>query len=282
MAHAPTLQAKLKAAPSQAANSSGTELFVRVGYGAKGVVYLIIGGLAGRVAIGDGGKISDNKGALQAIYQQSFGQILLGVVVAGLVGYALWCFLRAALDMDHRGRDAKGIVARVAYAVVGVLYVAMAYGGLHLLMGAGNAGKSSDASTKDWTATLLNQSYGTAAVVIAGLAVLAVALFLFYYAYSAQFMRMFSGLNRQLRTSIKRLGQIGYAAQAVVFAEIGLFLIVAARHHNAEAARGIGGALLQLTHEPYGHVLLGIVAIGFVAYGIFGLAQARFRSIGNA
>ena len=145
-----------------------------------------------------------------------------------------------------------------------------------------NAAKSSDASTKDWTATLLKQSYGTTVVVFAGLAVAAVALFLFYYAYSAQFMRMFSGVDSHLRPLIQKLGQIGYAAQGVVLAEIGLFLIVAARQHNAGAARGIGGALQQLTREPYGHVLLGVVAVGFLAYGVFGFAQARFRSIGDS
>ncbi len=281
MGHAATSLRRVKGAGSQAAHSSGTELIARLGYAAKGMIYLIMGFLAGRVAIDNGGKITDNKGALQAIYHQSFGQILLGIVMVGLVGYALRCFLRAALDMDRRGSDAKGIVSRVAYAVVGVIYLVLAYGGLHLLMGAGSAGKSSDTSTKDWTATLLQQSYGVTLVVLAGLAVAGVALFLFYYAFTAQFMRMFSGVSGDLRQSIERLGQVGYIAQGVVFAEIAIFLIVAARRHNAGAARGIGGALQQLTHEPYGHVLLGIVALGFLAYGVFGFAQARFRSIGD-
>jgi hypothetical protein len=281
MAHAATSLRRVKGAGSQAAHSSGTELIARLGYAAKGMIYLIVGFLAGRVAIDNGGKITDNKGALQAIYHQPFGQILLGIVVVGLVGYALWCFLRAALDMDHRGSDAKGVVARIAFAVVGIVYLALAYGGLHLLMGAGSAGKSSDTSTKDWTATLLRQSYGTSLVVIAGIVVAAVALFLFYYAFTAQFMRMFSGVSGELRQFIQRLGQVGYAAQGVVLAEIAIFLIVAARRHNAGAARGIGGALQQLTHEPYGHVLLGIVALGFLAYGVFGFAQARYRSIGD-
>ena len=279
MAHASTVRAQISGRADQAVHGPGTELIARLGYIAKGVVYLIIGILAARVAIGDGGNITDNKGALQAIYRQSSGQILLGVVVAGLVGYALWCFLRAVLDLDHRGSDAKGMAARIGYAVVGAIYLILAYGGLHLLMGSGTAGKSSDASAKDWTATLLKQSYGQFVVVVIGLVVLAVALFLFFYAYSGQFMRMFSGLNSRLRPFIKRLGQGGYAAQGVVFAVIGIFLIVAARQHNAGAARGIGGALQQVAHEPYGHLLLGIVAIGFIAYGVFSFAQAAFRNI---
>ena len=81
------------------------------------------------------------------------------------------------------------------------------------------------------------------------------------------------------RTWVRRLGRVGYGAQGVVFAEIGIFLIVAARQHNAHAAKGIGGSLAQLAREPYGHVLLGIVAVGLIAYAVYSFAQARFRRI---
>ncbi|MGH2409354.1 MAG: DUF1206 domain-containing protein, partial [Chloroflexota bacterium] len=155
------------------------------------------------------------------------------------------------------------------------------YGGLRLVMGTGS-GKSSDTSTKDWTATLLNHSNGKAIVSFVGVVVLAIALYLFYYAYSGQFMRMFGAVDSRIRPWIQRLGQIGYVAQGVVFAEIGIFLIVAAQRHNAGEARGIGGALQQLTHEPYGHFLLALVALGFIAYGVYGFAQARFRRIPTA
>src|SRR5262249_52871802 len=92
------------------ARGPGVELLARLGYAAKGLIYVIIGVLAVRVAIGDGGKTTDNRGALQAIYHQPFGQFLLGVVVVGLIGYALWCFiLRALLDADAWGTEAKGV-----------------------------------------------------------------------------------------------------------------------------------------------------------------------------
>jgi hypothetical protein len=262
----------------QTASGPGLEALARAGYVAKGLVYLIIGVLAARVAIGDGGKITDNSGALRAIYQQPFGRFLLAVVVVGLLGYALWCFCRAVLDLDRVGKEAKGLAARVGFVVIGVLYLVLAYGGLRLIMGTGS-GKSSDTSTKDWTATLLNQSNGKAIVSVVGIVVLLIALYLFYYAYTRQFMRMFGAVDSRVRTWIERLGQFGYAAQGIVFAEIGIFLIVAAQRHNAGEARGVGGSLQQLTREPYGHFLLAIVALGFIAYGVYGFAQARYRRI---
>ncbi|HXT35485.1 MAG TPA: DUF1206 domain-containing protein [Chloroflexota bacterium] len=262
----------------QTARGPGLEGLARAGYVAKGLVYLIIGVLAARVAVGNGGKVTDNSGALRAIYQEPFGRFLLAVVVVGLLGYALWCFCRAVLDLDHVGTEAKGVAARVGFAVIGLLYLGLAYGGLRLVMGTGS-GKSSDTSTKDWTATLLNQSNGKVIVSIVGIGVLLIAVYLFYYAYSRQFMRMFGAVDSRVRPWIQRFGQFGYAAQGVVFAEIGIFLIVAAQRHNAGQAKGIGGALQQLTREPYGHFLLAIVALGFIAYGIYGFAQARFRRV---
>ena len=261
----------------RAAHSPASEWLARLGYVVKGIVYLIIGILAGRVAIGDGGKTTDNRGALQAIYHEPFGRVLLSLVIVGLIGYALWCFLRAFLDVDGKGSDAKGILARVGYAIIGISYGALAYGALRLVTGSGSSGKSTDASTQDWTARLLGQSYGEALVILLGVVVLGVALYLFYYAYSAKFLQSFSRLSGMARTWVRRLGRIGYGAQGVVFAEIGVFLIVAARKHNAHAAKGIGGSLAQLAREPYGHLLLGIVALGLIAYALYSFAQARFR-----
>ncbi|MDB5075093.1 MAG: putative rane protein [Chloroflexi bacterium] len=279
MVHSSVSAGRTARSASQAARGPGSEILARLGYVAKGLVYVIIGVLAARVAVGDGGKTTDTKGALTAIYQQPFGKVLLAAVIVGLIGYALWCFLRAFLDADGRGADAKGIIARIAYGIVGVLYVSLAYAALRLITGSGSAGKSTDASTQDWTAKLLQQSYGKPLVIIAGIVVIGVAAYLAYYAYTGEFLKQFSSMSNTERNWVRRFGTIGYLAQAVVFAEIGIFLIVAAQQGNAHAAKGIGGSLKQLANEPYGHLLLALVAIGFVIYGIYSFAQARFRRI---
>ena len=266
-------------AAGEAATSPAATMLARFGYLSKGVVYIIVGGLATRVAIGDGGKVTDNKGALQAIYRQPLGQLLLWAVAIGLIGYALWSLARAVFDADHRGSDAKGLVRRVGYAAVAVTYGALALGAIRLVTGSGSAGKSSDASTSDFTAQLLRHSYGPALVTVVGLVVIGVAAILLYYAYSGDFMRAFKSMSAQTQVWVRRLGRFGIAAQAVVFTEIGIFLIVAAHQNNAKDAKGIGGALAQLSREPFGHWLLGLVAVGFVAFGLYSLAQARWRRI---
>ena len=153
-----------------AASSRWMTIFARLGYAAKGVVYLIIGWLAVQVAIGAGGKTTDQRGALQTIYEQPFGKFLLALVIIGLLGFAIWCFLQAWFDTEGKGRDIKGIIGRLGYAVTGVSYAILAFGAFQLVTrtGTSSATKSTTASTQDVTAQLLNHSWGVAVVVILG------------------------------------------------------------------------------------------------------------------
>lgn len=268
-----------KAAARGAATSQPVMWLARLGYAAKGVVYLIIGGLAFKLAIGAGGTVTDQHGALQAINHEPLGKFLLVIVAIGLVGYALWEFIQAIFDLDRVGRKAKGIASRVGDAAVGVAYASLALGAISIVTGSGNGGKSSDASTQDWTAKLLQHSFGVVLVVIIGLIVLAIAAYLFYRTYAADFRKHLnlSSMNPQWRNWAILSGRLGYAALGVVYAIVGIFLIVAAIRHNAGQAKGLSGALLVLMQQPFGPLLLAVVALGLIAYGVFSFVEARYR-----
>lgn len=261
-----------------AATSQPVVWLARLGYAAKGVVYLIIGGLAIKLATGFGGSATDQQGALQAIHNEPLGKFLLIIVAIGLIGYALIKFVAALFDTDRAGKDAKGALTRVGDAVVGVIYAALALGAIQLAT-SGKAAKGSNASAQDWTATLLSHSLGVVLVVIIGLIVLAIAGFLFYRAYAADFRKQLNltGLGARFSTWAILSGRLGYAALGVVEAIVGIFLIIAAVQHNASQAKGLSGALQVLIHQPFGPVLLAIVALGLIAYGIFSFVQARYR-----
>lgn len=266
------------------ASSHWMTLLARVGYAMKGVVYLIIGWLAVQLAVGSGGRATDQRGALQTVYEQPFGKFLLGVVAIGLLGFAIWCFLQAWFDTEGKGRDVKGIIARIGYAVVGVTYALLAFGAFQLVAGTGSSttSKSTTSSTQDVTAQLLKQPSGVALVVILGLITLGVACYLFYKAYSAQFQRRLrlTGLSAQLKKGLIFLGRFGYAALGVIFSIIGIFFIVAAVQHNPHEAKGLDSALRTLLQQPFGPLLLGIVALGLIAYGIYSFVEARYRRVG--
>lgn len=252
----------------------------RFGYASEGVVYGLIGLLSVQVALGRGGATTDNKGALTQIAGAPFGQFLLIAIGLGFLGYAIWRFLQAALDTDGKGNDAKGIVKRIGYAASGVAHIALTLSVMQLLQ-SGNAGTNSDASAKSWTATLLSQPFGQVLVIIVGLAVLGMAGYQFYQAIKATFRESaetsrMSATEEQFYTT---LGRIGYAARGFVFAVIGLFLIIAARNADPGEARGIDSALATLAAQPFGPFLLGAVALGFIAYGLYLLAEARYHKI---
>ena len=274
-------QVKYKA--ENAATNRWMLLLARLGYATKGVVYLIIGYLAALLAAGLGGKATDQKGAIQTISNLPFGKVLLVIVTVGLIGFALWCFIQALFDTEGEGRDAKGIIARISYAIIGVGYAILAFGALQAAVGSGNTGKSSTANTQDWTATLLKQPPGVALVILVGLVILGVAFYLLYQAYSAKFQSRLNlvGLGAQTKKLVINLGRFGYAALGVVFTIIGIFLMVAAFQHNASQAKGLDTALQELAKQPFGQLLLGIVALGLIAYGLYSFVEARYHRIGR-
>ena len=253
-------------------------MLARAGYAAKGLVYLLIGVLAFIAAIGPGGKTTDTNGALHTLAAQPFGKVMLGLIGIGLCGYALWRFVQAGVDPEHKGDDAKGIATRIGYALSGLSYSALALTAFNIIMGAGGEG---GASTQDWTARLMAAPLGRFLVGIVGLVFFGVAAYAFYVAYSAKFRDKLklSEMSATEKDWVTRLGRAGYAARGIVFVVTSGFFIQAALQANASKSGGIDKALQTLADQPYGHWILGLVAAGVTAYGLYVLAQSRYRRI---
>jgi hypothetical protein len=250
----------------------------RLGHAAKGVVYLLVGVLAVQVALGRGGETTDNKGALTRIAEAPFGKFLLIAMAIGIAGYALWRMLQALLDTDGEGSDAEGIAKRAGYAGSAVIYTGLALSAVQLLR-MGNAGESGTQSAQSWTAQLMEKPFGQWLVAIAGLLVIGIGGYQIYKGYKATFREdlELGAIGATEENWVTRLGRIGHIARGIVFGVIGIFLIVAALQANPGEARGIDGALATLAQQSFGPWLLGAVAIGFVAYGLYMFAEARYR-----
>ena len=248
----------------------------RFGYVAKGVVYLVVGGLAARAAWGDGGGTTDSRGALTQIVQAPLGSLALALLALGFVGYAAWRLVQALLDTERKGTDPKGLLARGAYLVVAVVYLGLALTAARLLLGSGGDGGSD--STRDWTAWLLGQPLGPWLVGLAGLVTLGVGASHAYIGLGARFREQLKleEMGGDEERWVTLLGRVGFTARAVVFGLIGLFLLAAAWHAEPGQARGLAGALDALAQQPAGPWLMGAVALGLFAYGVFALAEARF------
>jgi hypothetical protein len=278
---ADNLQASAKGAARGAA--PWIERLAHVGFAAKGLVYLIVGGLALQAALGKGGQVTDSEGAMRTILRQPYGWVLLAVVAIGLAGYAAWRFVQAGLDPEGAGGDARGIAKRAGYTISGVLHVALALAAARMAFGF-RTGGSGDAGAQDWTAQVLAQPLGRWIVAAVGLGIAAFGLAELVRAYRTDLPKRLdlARLGPSAREWVVRSGRAGMAARGVVFGMIGGFLVRAALTHDSSEAKGLGGALETLHSQAYGPWLLGMVAIGLMAFGLFELVQARYRRISAA
>jgi hypothetical protein len=270
-----TLQAKNAA---QKSARPWLERLARLGYATEGAMYALIGLLAAGVAFGSGGHATGQRGALEIVAGSPFGGVLVGLIALGFLGYALWRGIQAITDPDGEGTDVKGIGKRAGYGVSALVYAGLAFSAVGLILGsASRGGRTPD----DWTALLLSWPLGRALVVCAGLAVVGLGLRELYQAYKARFLKYLEldEMGERARRWTERWGRLGVAARGIVFCVVGSFLVRAALEHDPQEARGLGGALQTLAQQPFGAWLLGAVALGLVAYGLFMLSVARYRHI---
>ena len=169
---------------------------------------------------------------------------------------------------------------RIGYAVSGLIHASLAASAAAMVFGSGQSG-SGDAASKEWTATLLEQPFGRWLVAAAGAGFVIFALAQIYKAFTAKFReKLKTGeMSQTVENFAVRTGRVGLVARGIVFGIIGAFLALAAWRSNAGEARGLSGALHALEAASYGQWLLGVVALGLIAYGFYMFVQARYRRI---
>jgi Domain of Unknown Function (DUF1206). len=256
--------------------STTFEALARAGFVARGLVYAIIGVLALKLAFGHGGKLTNQQGALKTVAHQPFGTVLLVLVAIGLGGYCLWRLVRAAIGHGPEGSDTG--FERLAAFASGLAYGALCALAIEILV-SGHSGSSG--SPKKATAGIFGWPGGTWIVGIAGVVMIAVALYQGYRGISHKFLEdsKVEQMKPVVKKWITRLGTIGHLARMVVFGLVGIFLVKAAIDYNPRQGAGPDGALAKLTHYSYGPLLLGVVAAGLIAFAVYSLSDARYRRI---
>jgi hypothetical protein len=250
----------------------------RLGYAARGVVYVIVGVLAARVAIGERSRVEGTRGALTEIIEKPFGRVMLGIVALGLFGYALWRLVQAVMDPERKGHDAGGTVKRLGYALSGIVHAGLAVTAARMVMGSSRGGGG---NTQTWTARLMEAPAGRWLVALVGLGFAAYGIYQFYRAVKSDLAKRLNLSSMRVRTREMaiRAARAGVAARGVVFLLIAYFLARAAIEYNPGEARGLQGALEALRDASYGPYLLGAVAVGLIGYGLFEIVKARYRRI---
>jgi hypothetical protein len=263
-------------AAKRAAENPLLALLERLGYIVRGALYAVMGLLALGVAMGIvGGQTTDLSGSLVFLTANPFGKLVLVVAAVGLAAYSLWGFIRAIYDPLHRGKGASGYAARLGFVTSAISYAAIVFLAIQLLAGSGGAAGN---STQTTVAAILVHPGGGWLTVIIGLIAIGVGFGQFLEAYRATFKEDLKGaeMTEAERVNAVRLGRFGMFARGVTFVVLGWFVVQAGIHHDPAQAQGFGGAFAFLLAQPFGRVILGVVALGFVALGLHSFACARW------
>jgi hypothetical protein len=253
-------------------------LLARAGLTARGVMYMIVGAIAIRIAFGDSRQQADRSGALHLIGTSRFGAIALWLLVAGFIGMALWQLSEAIYGSPGGTRKTGSRLAALARSA---LYAVVVYGVLEYALGVGSP-PSSNQQSVDLTSTVMRHPGGRVAVIVAGLALIGGGLYLAYAAWRKNFLKRLQ-FTRQMRPGTRRgvewLGRIGGIARGAVFAIAGVFLVIAAVRAQPQEAKGIDASLRALAAAPLGPWLLLAVAIGLIMFGANSCCEARWRRL---
>jgi uncharacterized protein DUF1206 len=249
----------------------------RFGYGARGVVYLIVGFFALAAALGARARPAGSGDIFLVLITRPLGAVLLAVLSAGLLCFAAWRLIQAVADVDRHGRSTRGLLRRAVYAANALFYLGFTAWAAAIAVGWSRK-IGSEREVHHWTAWLMNMPFGRWLVGIIGIVVMGVAFGVGARAFEPRVERHLDlpASRRRLADALFRFGE---AARALVFLLIGVFLITAAVDYRATAAKGLHGALQTLQQQSYGWLALAVTALGFIAFGAFQLVEAGFRRV---
>ena len=257
------------------------ERVARVGFAARGLLYLTIAFLAVRIATGSSGETADKQGAVRALSDTSLGGILLVALLVGFVGMGLWRVAEAAWGKREEHDDKKRAVKRAGSAGKAVLYLALAASvGSVLLRGTGDTPAAGQRES-GWTAKVLDLPAGRLLVGLAGAAVVAVGVWFISRGLRQKFEKRLAmgAMPRWLRRAATIGGTLGHSARGVVAGLAGLLLIKAALDYDPQEAKGVDGTLRTIAAQPFGKALLLLAALGLAAFGLFSWVEAKYRRI---
>lgn len=247
----------------------------RAGFAARGVIYLLIGYLALRIAFGQGGE-ADRQGALRHVASGPFGTVALWLLAAGFACMALW---RASLALA-RPRSREKTAGRVGHAARAVFYASVCAATAAYAAGSGG-GSSSDQTSRDWTATVMKLPGGRLVAGAAGVVVIVAGLAVAVRALRGAFLKKLDtgAMSRRTRQVVTVLGTGGNVSRGVIYCGVGVFVLTAAIRFDPDRAKGMDDTLRAFAHTAAGPWLLVAVAVGLVLFGGFSFACARWRRL---
>ncbi|MBI2698732.1 MULTISPECIES: DUF1206 domain-containing protein [Mycobacterium] len=254
----------------------------RVGLLGQGALYVLLGFLSIKVAMGENSSASASKsGAIQTVAQAPFGKFLLIALTVALIALVVWKFSQAVSGDPIEGSDGSH---RAKYAGKGVLYSGAALASLSILIAnwGGDAGAvpggGGGEGQQHAAGVVMGMPGGRWIVLLVGLVAIGFGGYEIYkHAINRGFMKRTGALSPDKRKVIEALGRAGYLGTGLVAIGVGVFFVIAGLTFDPKNAKGLSGLLAELAGQSWGQVVLWLIAVGLFAHGLFSFAEARYR-----
>ncbi|MGA9871651.1 MAG: DUF1206 domain-containing protein [Rhodococcus sp. (in: high G+C Gram-positive bacteria)] len=261
----------MNSSPSNAAqNVQNSDLFekaARVGHFVSGLLHILIGYIAIRLAFGESGN-ADQSGALGTLADQPGGRIALWIAVVAFVALALWRIVEAIVGKKS-DQDSGSAMDRLKAGALAVVYIVFAWTTFRFASGSGQSSGQQNASM---TAKLLENGAGKFALIVVGLVIIGVGGYHVYKGVSKNFL---DDLEGHTGKTVEHLGLIGYVAKGIALVGVGALVIGAVFTSDPSKATGLDGAIKTLGAQPFGQILLILAGVGIALYGIYSFVLAR-------
>jgi hypothetical protein len=249
----------------------------RMGYAARGIVYLLVGGLAALAAFGQGGQTTGSRGALERLITAPLGDVILAALAVGLTGFSLWRCVQALRDTDHHGLGPKGLTVRVGLLVSAVTHLLLAVFAVSLIFAFGGGGSDGD-SEKSIASWLMRQPFGRWLVAVVGMVMIGVGIAHAVKGAVAHFDRHFD-MPATTQLWAYPICRFGLITRGLVFIIAGGFFLLAAHQLDPDEAGGMAEVFDSFRNQPYGTWLIASVAVGLFAFGLYSLLEAIYRRV---
>jgi hypothetical protein len=240
---------------------------VRLGYATRGLVYLILGYLALTTSSRAGG---GGEAVFDVLRDVPMGALVLWLMAAGLLAYALFKAISAIGDVQRHGRDPAGLATRVGEGASAIAHTVLAYAAFQYASG---SARDSSGGQQQAAGSVLELPLGEVLLGLVGVGFLVGAVMQAKSAVTAKFMKH---VSTAAPAAVEPIGRAGHAARAVVFVVIGWSLVQSAWFDSAGAVKGLGEAIVSLRDNG---ALYTVVAVGLLLFGLFSLVVARYRII---